>query len=215
MDDWAQNPTVHTALDEILPCVDNATAQESLTRSRDVTHKLVEVLDMFISGINNENQSSPLIPLFCNPFESKLTVRQCAPGEVTLENAITVWKNYTCEVSSSGNCITPGRITPTIYDQMAGVVNATYGLYHYGPFLTDLVDCTFLRETFADISNNYCPGLTRFAEWIYVGLVLVSVAVMMSLIFWIIFEREKRLHGRAKVHRLVGGPYKMKAMLPP
>ncbi|GJW68599.1 transmembrane protein [Tanacetum coccineum] len=29
-DEWVQNPTAHTTLDEILPCVNNATAQETL-----------------------------------------------------------------------------------------------------------------------------------------------------------------------------------------
>ncbi|CAL0307086.1 unnamed protein product [Lupinus luteus] len=205
MDDWVLNPTAHTALDEILPCVDNATAQESLIKSRNVTYSLVELVHLFISDIANGNtpvlaynQSGPLMPPLCNPFASDLKVRNCTAGEVTLDNAIDVWKNYTCMVSSSGKCITPGRMTPALYGQMTAAVNVTYGLYRYGPFLQDLVDCTFVRHAFTNISSNHCPGLRRSTEWIYIGLVVVSVAVMLSLIFWIIFEREKRQRSRTK-----------------
>lgn len=68
----------------------------------------------------------------------------------------------------------------------------SYGLYHYGPFLVDLQDCTFARQTFTDIYLYHCPGLQRYSEWIYVGLVMVSVAVMLSLVFWVIYGRERR-----------------------
>ncbi|XP_057420762.1 uncharacterized protein LOC130714820 [Lotus japonicus] len=197
MDEWVLNPTAHTALDEILPCVDNATAMETLAQSKNVTHSLVELVDNFISSVTNGNtfpynQSGPLVPALCNPFNSDYTLRQCAAGELALENATEVWKNYTCDASSSGNCVTQGRITPSMYSQMAAAVNVTYGLYHYGPFLVDLEDCTFVRRTFTEISNNYCPGLQSYTKWIYWGSVAVSVAVMLSLVFWIIHERERR-----------------------
>lgn len=75
---------------------------------------------------------------------------------------------------------------------MAAAVNVSYGLYRYGPFLVDLQDCTFVRQTFTDINRTYCPGLRRHSEWIYIGLVMVSAAVMLSLIFWVIYARERR-----------------------
>ena len=82
-------------------------------------------------------------------------------------------------------------MTPTMYSQMVAAVNVSYGLYHYSPFLIDLADCTFVRKTFQDISNNYCPDLLKFSLWIYVGLVIVSASVMLSLIFWVIYARER------------------------
>lgn len=101
MDEWVLNPTAHTALDEILPCVENATALESLIRTRSVTQELVQLVDLFITNVANGNsspfkynQSGPLMPFLCNPFESDLTVRQCAAGEVALENAIEVRKDH-------------------------------------------------------------------------------------------------------------------------
>lgn len=103
-----------------------------------------------------------------------------------------VWKKYICQVSASDICTTPGRVTPKYYNQMAASVNVSYGLYRYGPFLVGLEDCTFVRETFTAISKNHCPGLQKYSEWIYVGLVMVSAAVMLSLIFWVIYARERR-----------------------
>ena len=70
-------------------------------------------------------------------------------------------------------------------------------LNSYGPFLVELEDCTFVRQTFNDIYSNHCPDLRRYTKWIYIGLVMVSTALMLSLVFWIIYGRERR-------HRLYG-----------
>jgi hypothetical protein len=113
MDDWVKNPTAHTALDDILPCVDNATAQETLTQSKNVTYQLVIVVDSMINNISNKNyppvikalyfnQSGPLMPVLCNPFHPDLTDRPCATGEVQLNNATEViplkYLNFSLEV---------------------------------------------------------------------------------------------------------------------
>ncbi|KAI4380485.1 hypothetical protein MLD38_006671 [Melastoma candidum] len=189
------HPAEHTALDDIIPCVDNATAQESLLRSKDVTYQLVGIVNIVITNVANQdfppsagpfyfNQSGPQLPTLCSRFNVDLTNRQCASGEVDFNNATEVQKNYVCQVSSSGICVTPGRLTPAFYDQMVKAENVSYGLYHYGPFLVGLQDCSFLRETFSYISKTYCPDLSQYSRWVYIGLVMVSAAVMLSLIFW-------------------------------
>ena len=111
-----------------------------------------------------------------------------------------VWKNYVCQVSPSGICATTGRLTPTIYGQMAAAVNVSFGLYHYGPFLVDLEDCDFVRQTFGDIYSIYCPGLQRYSKWVYIGLVMVGLAVLLSLTFWVIYGRERRHRVYTKEH---------------
>ncbi|KFK39929.1 hypothetical protein AALP_AA3G307800 [Arabis alpina] len=203
MDEWVQHPTAHTALDDILPCVDNATARETLARTKLVTYQLVNLVDSSINNMTNRNfppqfrplyynQSGPLMPLLCNPFNADLSDHQCQPGEVHLSNATEVWKNFTCQIVTPGTCSTQGRLTPKLYTQLAAAVNVSYGLYRYGPFLADLQSCNFVRSTFTDIERDHCPGLKRYTRWIYVGLVLVSTAVMLSLVFWVIYARERR-----------------------
>ncbi|KAF2317138.1 hypothetical protein GH714_012098 [Hevea brasiliensis] len=139
MDEWVLNPTAKTAMDDIIPCVDNATAQATLQQTKEVTYQLVNVVDGIIKNVSNRNfpplvplyynQSGPLMPVLCNPYNSDFTERQCAAGEVDLNNATE-------------------------------------------PLL-----------------------LSRFEAntgWIYIGLVMVSAAVMLSLIFWVIYARERR-----------------------
>lgn len=101
MDEWVQNPTSYTALDEILPCVDNATAQETLLRSKEVTSQLVDMINSVITNVSNINfspnfkqmylnQSGPLVPILCNPFYPDFTDRDCSDGEVEPSNATEV-----------------------------------------------------------------------------------------------------------------------------
>ncbi|XP_030970060.1 uncharacterized protein LOC115990365 [Quercus lobata] len=209
MDQWVENPTAHSALSEVLPCMDNATANDILSISKHVTFLMVGIVNQFITNVANNdvppnagpfyyNQSGPLVPILCNPLNFDNTDRRCTAGEMDLSNATQVWGNYVCNVLPSGMCTSMGRLTPTSYGQMQAAVNVSYTLYHYGPFLVDLVDCNFVRETFSDISEDHCPGLRRYSYRIYVGLVMVSAAVMLSMIFWLVYARERRHRVYAK-----------------
>ena len=117
---------------------------------------------------------------------------------------LQVWRNYVCQVSATGICTTTGRLTPAFYDQMTAAVNVGSSLYDYAPFLVQLQDCTFVRETFTGIYVEHCPSLRRYSKWIYIGLVMVSNAVMLSLIFWVIYGRER--HHRLYTKQLSEGP---------
>lgn len=101
MNEWVEHPHAHTALDDILPCVDVATAEESLNRSREVTSQLVNVVNQVITNVSNQNfppqmkplyynQTGPLMPLLCNPYTPDLNSRPCFIGEVDFNNATQV-----------------------------------------------------------------------------------------------------------------------------
>jgi len=98
-----------------------------------------------------------------------------------------------CNIAvANGNeiCTNVGRLTPALYKQFTAAVRVSLGIYEYAPFLTQLVDCSFARETFTEITTDNCPGLSRFSRWVYAGLAVISVSVMLSLIFWIVHARE-------------------------
>lgn len=111
-----------------------------------------------------------------------------------------VWSNYICQVSPNNICLTTGRLTPELYRQMAAGVNVSFGLYHFGPYLASLQDCSFVRQTFDDIQAKYCPGLVTYTRLVYIGLLMVAVAVMLSLLFWVIYGRERRHRVYTKEH---------------
>ncbi|CAB1184620.1 unnamed protein product [Spirodela intermedia] len=217
MDDWVQHPHARTALDDILPCVDAATANESLYQSKEVTLQLANVVNQYIANISNRNfppgiplyynQSGPVVPLLCNPFNPDLSERQCLSGEVGFGNASQVWRRYVCEVSArSGGevCTTTGRLTQRVYSQIVAATSVSAGCYQYGPFLADLQGCTFVRNTFSMITHDNCPGLRRDSNWVYVGLAVVSGAVMLSLLFWVIYTWERRHRKNSKKQFITG-----------
>ncbi|KAF4347735.1 hypothetical protein G4B88_017814 [Cannabis sativa] len=141
------------------------------------------------------NQSGPLVPILCNPFNSNITDRQCPSVELNFQNAQQEWKKYVCEVSViEGICTSVGRLTPIYYDQLMAIVNVSSVLYNYGPFLVELGDCTFVRKTFMNISLNHCSGLRDNSRLIVIGLVLASAAVMLCLFLWVFFTKKSK-HG--------------------
>ncbi|XP_057776512.1 uncharacterized protein LOC130995293 [Salvia miltiorrhiza] len=208
---WIQNPTAHTALDDVLPCVDSATAQQTLAKSKQVTSQLVDLINTVITNVSNINfasnfvqlyfnQSGPLLPTLCNPFRPDLSDRPCSPAEVDLHNATQAWSGYVCRASPSGICLTTGRLSPNLYSQFSATVDVCNGLYQYSPFLIQLEDCSYARQTFMDVETGYCPGLEKYSQRVYVGLVMVATAAMLSLVFWVIYARERRHRHRRRRH---------------
>ncbi|KAJ7951953.1 putative Transmembrane protein [Quillaja saponaria] len=182
--------------------VHKATAHETLSLSREVTSQLVSIVNDFITNVANKeanhqeghiyyNQSGKLLPNLCNPYDFEMRPREYVAGEVELKAAEQVWKTYICNVSSSGNCTTMGRLTPTFYKQMVEAVNVSSALYRSDPFLESLVDCKNLQQIFSDINKYYCPGLIQNSSRIHVGLVIMTAAVMCSMSLWLIFARER------------------------
>ncbi|XP_077243963.1 uncharacterized protein LOC143884341 isoform X1 [Tasmannia lanceolata] len=202
MEEYVENPQAETALSNILPCVDEWTTNQTLYQSKEVIHQLVNVVNTAIYTIANPNppegtpyyynQSGPLIPPLCSPLDSQLQNRQCRPEEVSFANASMVWQNYTCEVSESGLCVSPGRVTPELYMQLVAAVNVSYTLDHYAPLLLNLQDCHFVRETFTTITTVYCPHLEHYLGMLNAGLALISVGVMLCLVLWILYANRPR-----------------------
>ncbi|XVF26513.1 hypothetical protein REPUB_Repub14bG0023200 [Reevesia pubescens] len=204
MEEWVQNPTANSSMKELLPCWDREFGQNVLDASRSVTTGVNIILNHYIVVVANNNtltpqavpvyhnQSGPIVPIICDPYTKGDTQQSCAVGEVALSNAAEEWKKYVCQVSAAGICTTSGRLTPDMYNQMSSAVNVSFGLYNYSPFLASVVDCTMIRNTFRDISQNNCPWLRRYSQWVYIGLVTATDSVMFSLIFWVLYARERR-----------------------
>ncbi|VAH53312.1 unnamed protein product [Triticum turgidum subsp. durum] len=166
MDEWVTHPQDHTALDDILPCVDVGTANESMHRSEEVTAQLVALVNNVIVNISNRdfppglqplyfNQSGPKMPVLCNPLKPDMSPRECASGEVDFKTAPGEWKKFQCQAKGPAG-----------------------------------------KETFTSISVNNCPGLRYFSRTVYHGLILVSASVMVSIVCWMVHTRQRSLRGK-------------------
>ncbi|CAN6243325.1 unnamed protein product [Urochloa humidicola] len=228
MGEWVAHPQARTALDDILPCVDTAAATEALDRSKEVNYQLVVTLNAALSNVSNRdfppgtppplnyNQSGPPVPPLCNPYTPDLRDRACAPGELALDAAPQAWRRYVCATTASQSgaetCATPGRVTPAMYEQLAGAANVSYGLQHYGPVLVALADCTFVRETFRNIGGDYCPGLGRHSGQVFRGLLGTAAGVLVALLLWVVHARERRRRREARkelMMMMAKTPYKL------
>ncbi|XVE74735.1 hypothetical protein DITRI_Ditri12bG0041900 [Diplodiscus trichospermus] len=202
MEEWVENPHMETALSNILPCVDRRTTNHTLTQSKQVINSIVNVVNTYIYTFANSdptpddnryyNQSGHPMPPLCYPFDSQLQDRQCGSYEVSMANASLVWKKYTCMVSASGICKTTGRITPDRFTQLVAAVNESYALKHYTPPLLCLQNCDFVRDTFQNITSNYCGPLEHYLSIVNAGLGLISVGVLLCLVLWILHANHPR-----------------------
>ncbi|KAG9153430.1 hypothetical protein Leryth_021009 [Lithospermum erythrorhizon] len=204
IDEWLQIPTANTALESIIPKVDTATAQEMINVSKNVTFSSISVINSFIVNVSNVdvppqagpplyyNQSGPQVPILCNLYNNDFTDRQCAIGEITLEKAPEVWKGFVCQVSDTGICTTPGRLTPTTYNQFTSSLNVTSGLNAELPFMTELMNTTYLKNVLGKLSKDYCPNLVKYSSWMYTGFIWSTIAVMFSIIIWLMYGSQRK-----------------------
>ncbi|WOK98662.1 hypothetical protein Cni_G07374 [Canna indica] len=190
MGEWVHNSQAETSLSNILPCVDEQTTNLTLYQSKEVIVQLVNVVNTAIFSQARSvsyNQSGPLMPSLCSPYDSEFHDRRCEPEEVSFVNASKVWQNYTCVVSDLGLCAASGRVTSDMYKQLVEAVNVSYALDHYTPFLLNLQNCQFVRGTFDSITTFFCPRLKLDLRLVNAGLGLVSTGVMLCLILWFMY----------------------------
>ncbi|XP_031129411.1 uncharacterized protein LOC116031369 [Ipomoea triloba] len=210
MTEWQQNPMADSALENIIPKVDNETTHLILSATKNVTYGVVEVANAYISNVSNadnmtpdgwplySNQSGPFMPLLCNPYNTN-DMQHCGAGEVHFKNASDTWSKFVCEVTWDGNyCVTPGRLTPQAYKQLTALVNASSALYDGIPFVVELMDGTYLTKTLSDLSIVYCSNLHEYSEWVYAGLITSSTALMLSLMQWLIHSEHRRRRAYTK-----------------
>ncbi|KAL2235076.1 UNVERIFIED_CONTAM: hypothetical protein Sindi_1239800 [Sesamum indicum] len=217
MGEWVENPHAETALSNILPCVDQRTTNQTLFKSKQVINDIANMVNGFVGSVANSNpppqasssyynQSGPLIPALCYPYDSQLQDRTCSAQELSMENASLVWQNYTCTVSANGLCSSVGRLTPNMYTELVAAVNVSYALEHYAPPLLNLQNCNFVRDTFRNITSSYCPPLEHYLRLVNAGLALISVGVMLSLALWILYaNRPQREEVFAKLSSRLRG----------
>ncbi|KAK1380736.1 hypothetical protein POM88_027480 [Heracleum sosnowskyi] len=203
MGEWVDHPHAETALSNILPCVDQRTTNQTLIESKEVTNAIVDIVNEFVDNFANSNpppqaypiyynQSGPLMPHLCHPYDSYLLDRQCPPQEVSMGNASEVWQNYICTSTGFGVCSSVGRLTPDMYERLVAAVNISNALQHYAPILLSLQDCNFVRDTFRYIVFDYCPPLEHQLQIVNAGLGLISVGVLLSLVLWMIYAYRPR-----------------------
>lgn len=104
-----------------------------------------------------------------------------------------VYKGFVC-TTKDNMCNSEGRLTPELYREVMIAANTSNILQRDGPRLIDLADCTFVAETFDEITKNHCPPMRLYTNHIFIGLMLLSLALMLSLTLWVDFatERQKR-----------------------
>ncbi|KAK9750372.1 hypothetical protein RND81_02G191700 [Saponaria officinalis] len=198
MQEWVDNPQAETALSNILPCVDERATNQTLYESKKIVIFLVNIVNAFIYTSANTvrppsdqfyyNQSGPLLPPLCYPFDNNMQDRECSSQEVSFTNASLVWENYICMTSiDQKNCTTVGRLTPLMYSQLILAANASYALLHYTPAMLNLQNCNFLRETFVTITSRYCPPLEHYLLIVEMGLGVISAGIMLCLILCLVY----------------------------
>ncbi|KAG2379738.1 uncharacterized protein HKW66_Vig0165170 [Vigna angularis] len=210
IDEWVQHPRSESALSKLLPCMDEATTQKTLDISKNTSYLVVNLVNEFVVNVANNdnppmadkdikyNQSGPALPLICNPFFPNMTERKCDTMEITLKGAPTAYQGFLCDTSPSGVCITVGRLTPSLYSKVMVATNLSDSLYRNGPIFAGLLNCSFVIATFDQINDHDCPSFKRNSHQIFVGLVVVSTAVMFSVILWVLFVKERQVQMSAK-----------------
>ncbi|KAJ7569061.1 hypothetical protein O6H91_01G059300 [Diphasiastrum complanatum] len=199
MKEWVINPDAQTNLDDILPCVDQQTANQTLYKSKDLTNSVVTVVNQAITFVFDDtlqpgaqfyfNQSGPALPYLCSPYgpAPAYTPQACPSNEVDFQTAPANWSHFIC-TSTNGTCTSTGRLTQEAYHKLIETVSVANGLYVNVPFLISVENCDFVRTTFKQIITGHCPQFQRYTRWVWIGLILVSGGSMSAILLWVVYS---------------------------
>ena len=76
MKEWVDHPSASTNLDDILPCVDTATTNQTLLETQDTINNTVANINNAVTSVINAGSADGM-PLICNPVYPEISSASC------------------------------------------------------------------------------------------------------------------------------------------
>lgn len=183
----------NTTLDELLPCVDLATAASASNVVRQGVNNIVAQAERSLTQI--EQTSAALgrpvtLPTVCDPIGPAPAFEynsNCPNGTVTLGGLPGVVAPFVCAAEPvTQACLGAGQFVSRTNDtQIMDLSSAGQSLVTIIPTVTRLTNCSIVYNTFEDIVNNQCPPTKRALRNIWIPLLLLSIALTLLSLDWI------------------------------
>lgn len=202
--EYVQMPA-NTTLDELLPCVNLATAASASNVVKQGVSNIVLQANNALTQI--EQTSTRLgrpttLPPVCDPVGAApdFNFTSCPNGSVQISGVPQVVAPFVCSATPvTAACLSQGRFVNSTQDAtIKDLSTAGNDLVTIIPTVNSLTNCSFVYDTFNLIVNKRCPPAKKALRNLWISLLLLSIALTLLTLSWIFAN-----HRNKKPHNMV------------
>ncbi|KAG0563383.1 hypothetical protein KC19_8G026600 [Ceratodon purpureus] len=199
--EYLQAPA-NTTLDELLPCVDLATAASASNVVKQGVNNIVLQANNALTQIEQVSASlgrPTTLPPVCDPIGAApdFNFTTCPNGTVLIGGVPQVVAPYVCPSNPvTTACLAQGRfVNSTQEATIKDLSIAGNDLVAIIPTVNALTNCSFVYDTFSKIVNERCPPARKALRNLWISLLLLSIALTLLTVSWIFANhRNKKPH---------------------
>lgn len=202
--EYLQAPA-NTTLDNLLPCVDLATASSASAVAREGVDNIIVQSNNVVTQINEANARlgrTNTVPAVCDPIgpaPQYAYTTTCPEGTVGIGELPRTVQPYVCPTEPvSSACAAEGRVvTPTQNTTISDFSRGGSGLVRIIPTVNSLTNCSFVYNTFDTIVNERCGPAKQALRNLWIPLLLLSIALTLLSFAWILANHRNKVKKRS------------------
>ncbi|XAR51371.1 hypothetical protein NMG60_11005983 [Bertholletia excelsa] len=195
IEDFEQNPE-ENSLSSVLPCPQTTFSSRVLFDIGRAVHTSINELNSKITQLNGfhrlheQKEESLGGRMICNPFSGPpdydYAPERCPEGAIPIGDFPGILSRFTCYQADTGACARDGKPVPeAIYAMAWAYSNAIQDLINIFPHLQELIECSYVKEAFADVVLYQCRPFRSSTRKLWLSVLSLSVVMVALVIVWV------------------------------
>ncbi|GMP27722.1 hypothetical protein CsSME_00003589 [Camellia sinensis var. sinensis] len=195
LENFEQNPQ-NNSLSSILPCANSSSFDKVFKDIGYTVHTSITELNSKITQLNEflrldeQNDNFSEVQKICDPFPAATNYsyapEKCPKDAIPIGDLAGVLSRFTCYPDNTGNCEHNRRFIPESTYVIARACSiALQDLINIFPDLLNLVQCSFLKDTFSNVVLHQCKPFRASTRKLWISLLSLSVVMVVLVLLWV------------------------------
>ncbi|XP_028111327.1 uncharacterized protein LOC114309732 isoform X1 [Camellia sinensis] len=195
LQNFEQNPQ-NNSLSSILPCANSSSFDKVFKDIGYTVHTSITELNSKITQLNEflrldeQNDNFSEVQKICDPFPAATNYsyapEKCPKDAIPIGDLAGVLSRFTCYPDNTGNCEHNRRFIPESTYVIARACSiALQDLINIFPDLLNLVQCSFLKDTFSNVVLHQCKPFRASTRKLWISLLSLSVVMVVLVLLWV------------------------------
>ncbi|KAI8542021.1 hypothetical protein RHMOL_Rhmol08G0106800 [Rhododendron molle] len=193
---YEQNPQ-NNSLSSVLPCTNSTNSDKALMDIGYTVHNSIKELNSKITQFSDlirleeeQDDSSFGVKRICDPFSGapnfSYAPENCSKDSIPIGALPGVLSRFTCyEDNNKTNCESNGRFIPEpSYLMVWAYSSALQDLINIFPDLQNLIQCSFVKETFSNVVLHQCKPFRVATQRLWLSVLCLSIIMVVLVLLW-------------------------------
>lgn len=197
LENYEQNPR-NNSLSAVLPCSNSSNADNVLVEIGHTVHNSIEELNSKIGQFSDlirlqeeQDDGSFRVTKICDPFSGapnfSYAPQNCSKDSIPIGALPGVLSRFTCyKDNTTTNCESKGRFIPeSSYLLVWAYSSAIQDLINIFPDLQNLIQCSFVKETFSNVVLHQCKPFRAATRRLWLSVLCLSIIMVVLVLLWV------------------------------